>query len=98
MCIRDRLRNVLEVLDSGAAMAEWEGTSESDRRSRQRVLDRLRKMCIRDRILEDNTHGYTDFHCQSPSIETTVGGPHGPEVVKADYVIDYTRWMSISGF
>ena len=42
-------------------------------------------------ILEDNTHGYTDFHCQSPSIETTVGGPHGPEVVKADYVIDYTR-------
>ena len=39
----DTLRNVLEVLDSGAAMAEWEGTSESDRRSRQRVLDRLRK-------------------------------------------------------
>ena len=26
-----------------AAMAEWEGASESDRRSRQRVLDRLRK-------------------------------------------------------
>ena len=39
----DTLRNALEVLDSGAAMAEWEGASESDRRSRQRVLDRLRK-------------------------------------------------------
>ena len=39
----DTLRNALKVLDSGAAMAEWEGASESDRRSRQRVLDRLRK-------------------------------------------------------
>ena len=39
----DTLRNALEVLDNGAAMAEWEGASESDRRSRQRVLDRLRK-------------------------------------------------------
>ena len=39
----DTLRNALEVLDSGAAMAEWEGACESDRRSRQRVLDRLRK-------------------------------------------------------
>ena len=39
----DTLRNALEVLDSGAAMAEWEGADESDRRSRQRVLDRLRK-------------------------------------------------------
>ena len=38
----DTLRNALEVLDNGAAMAEWEGASESDRRSRQRVLDRLR--------------------------------------------------------
>lgn len=39
----DTLRNALEVLDSGAAMAEWEEFDESDRRSRQRVLDRLRK-------------------------------------------------------
>ena len=39
----DTLHNALEVLDSGAAMAEWEGADESDRRSRQRVLDRLRK-------------------------------------------------------
>ena len=39
----DTLRNALEVLDNGAAMAEWEGASESDSRSRQRVLDRLRK-------------------------------------------------------
>ena len=39
----DTLRNALKVLDSGAAMAEWEGASESDRRSRERVLDRLRK-------------------------------------------------------
>ena len=30
----DTLRNALEVLDSGAAMAEWEGADESDRRSR----------------------------------------------------------------
>ena len=29
----DTLRNALEVLDSGAAMAEWEGADESDRRS-----------------------------------------------------------------
>ena len=39
----DTLRNALKALDSGAAMAEWEGASESDRRSRERVLDRLRK-------------------------------------------------------
>ena len=39
----DTLRNALKVLDSGTAMAEWEGASESDRRSRERVLDRLRK-------------------------------------------------------
>ena len=39
-------------------------------------------------ILEDNTHGYTDFHCQTPSVET---GIEKPEVVKTDYVIDYTR-------
>lgn len=42
----DTLRNALEVLDSGAAMAEWEGACESDRRSRQRVLDRLRKKLV----------------------------------------------------
>ena len=39
-------------------------------------------------ILEDNSHGYTDFHCQTPSVET---GIEKPEVVKTDYVIDYTR-------
>ena len=39
-------------------------------------------------ILEDNTHGDTDFHCQTPSVET---GIEKPEVVKTDYVIDYTR-------
>ena len=39
-------------------------------------------------ILKDNAHGYTDFHNQSPSIET---GLTTPEVVKSDYVIDYTR-------
>ena len=39
-------------------------------------------------ILKDNTHGYTDFHCQTPSVET---GIEKPEVVKTDYVIDYTR-------
>ena len=39
-------------------------------------------------ILEDNSHGYTDFHCQMPSVET---GIEKPEVVKTDYVIDYTR-------
>ena len=42
-------------------------------------------------ILNDNTHGYTDFHCQTPSVETGLEGPHGPEVVLSDYVIDYTR-------
>ena len=41
-----------------------------------------------ERILEDNSHGYTDFHCQTPSVET---GIEKPEVVKTDYVIDYTR-------
>ena len=39
-------------------------------------------------ILEDNSHGYTDFHCQMPSVET---GIEKPEVVKTDYVIDYTH-------
>ena len=39
-------------------------------------------------ILKDNAHGYTDFHCQTPSIETDLTTP---EVVKSDYVIDYTR-------
>ena len=39
-------------------------------------------------ILKDNTHGYTDFHCQTPSVET---GIEKLEVVKTDYVIDYTR-------
>ena len=42
----DTLRNALEILDSGAAMAEWEGACESDRRSRKRVLDRLRKKLV----------------------------------------------------
>lgn len=32
-------------------------------------------------ILEDNSHGYTDFHCQTPSVET---GIEKPEVVKTD--------------
>ena len=39
-------------------------------------------------ILEDNTHGYTDFHCETPSVDT---GLVTPEVVKSDYVVDYTR-------
>ena len=42
-------------------------------------------------ILEDNTHGYTDFHCETPSVDVPATGPHGPEVVKTDYVIDYNR-------
>ena len=42
-------------------------------------------------ILQDNTHGYTDFHCQTPSVDVPATGPHGPEVVKSDYVIDYNR-------
>ena len=42
-------------------------------------------------ILNDNTHGYTDFHCRMPSVETSLEGPQGPEVVLSDYVIDYTR-------
>ena len=41
-----------------------------------------------EQILLDNSHGYTDFHCQTPSVET---GIEKPEVVKTDYVIDYTR-------
>lgn len=41
-----------------------------------------------EQILQDNSHGYTDFHCQTPSVET---GIEKPEVVKTDYVIDYTR-------
>ena len=45
--------------------------------------------CGRHRAdFEDNSHGYTDFHCQTPSVET---GIEKPEVVKTDYVIDYTR-------
>ena len=39
-------------------------------------------------ILQDNSHGYTDFHSQTPSVETNI---EKPEVVKTDYVIDYTR-------
>lgn len=39
-------------------------------------------------ILQDNSHGYTDFHSQTPSVETDI---EKPEVVKTDYVIDYTR-------
>lgn len=38
--------------------------------------------------MEDNTHGYTDFHCQMPSVETDIDKP---EVVLSDYVIDYIR-------
>ena len=41
-----------------------------------------------EQILQDNSHGYTDFHCQTPSVET---GIEKPEVVKTDYVIDYTH-------
>ena len=41
----------------------------------------------REFILKDNTHGYTDFHSQTPSVET---GIDKPEVVKESYVIDYT--------
>ena len=39
-------------------------------------------------ILQDNSHGYTDFHSQTPSVETDI---EKPEVVRTDYVIDYTR-------
>lgn len=41
-----------------------------------------------EQIVKDNTHGYTDFHCETPSVET---GIDKPEVVKTDYMIDYTR-------
>ena len=41
----------------------------------------------RELIMKDNTHGYTDFHSQTPSVET---GIDKPEVVKESYVIDYT--------
>lgn len=26
-------------------------------------------------ILEDNTHGYTDFHCEAPSVDTGLVTP-----------------------
>ncbi len=42
----------------------------------------------RELILKDNTHGYTDFHKETPSVET---GLDKPEVVKESYVVDYTR-------
>ena len=41
----------------------------------------------RELIMKDNTHGYTDFHDETPSVET---GIDKPEVVKESYVIDYT--------
>ena len=37
--------------------------------------------------MQDNTHGYTDFHCETPSVGT---GMDKPEVVKESYVVDYT--------
>ncbi len=42
----------------------------------------------RELIVKDNTHGYTDFHKETPSVET---GIDKPEVVKESYVVDYTR-------
>ena len=41
----------------------------------------------RELIMQDNTHGYTDFHCETPTVET---GIDKPEVVKESYVVDYT--------
>ena len=41
----------------------------------------------RELIMQDNTHGYTDFHSETPSVET---GIDKPEVVKESYVVDYT--------
>ncbi len=41
----------------------------------------------RELIMKDNTHGYTDFHSQTPSVDTDIDKP---EVVKESYVIDYT--------
>ena len=41
----------------------------------------------RELIMKDNTHGYTDFHDLTPSVDT---GIDKPEVVKESYVIDYT--------
>ena len=41
----------------------------------------------RELIMQDNTHGYTDFHDETPSVET---GIDKPEVAVESYVIDYT--------
>ena len=41
----------------------------------------------RELVMKDNTHGYTDFHSQTPSVDTDIDKP---EVVKESYVIDYT--------
>ncbi len=41
----------------------------------------------RELIMKDNTHGYTDFHSQTPSVSTDIDKP---EVVKESYVVDYT--------
>ena len=41
----------------------------------------------RELVMKDNTHGYTDFHKETPSVDT---GLDKPEVVKESYVIDYT--------
>ena len=41
----------------------------------------------RELIMQDNSHGYTDFHSETPSVET---GIDKPEVVKESYVVDYT--------
>ena len=41
----------------------------------------------RELIMKDNTHGYTDFHSQTPSVDTDIDKP---EVVKESYIIDYT--------
>ena len=39
-------------------------------------------------ITQDNTHGYTDSHNRTPSVDT---GIDKPEVVLSDCVIDYIR-------
>ena len=41
----------------------------------------------RELIMQDNTHGYTDFHDLTPSVSTDIDKP---EVVKESYVVDYT--------
>ena len=41
-----------------------------------------------EQIVKDNTYGFTDFHCDKPTVDT---GIKSPEVVKTDYVVDYTR-------